>query len=466
MRRVAAALTGASLALLALISSFQAIGVGSGGVPSVLAAADTVAVDITEDGFDPSNVTVAVGGTVTWTNRDSDAHSVVGDPGSGLESPAISRWGIYSRTFHTAGTITYHDGLHPELTGIINVVDGDGSSPAPDAPGPSDRVQEDTAPPAPSGAPLTTGTSPSPLAATAGIDAGNEWFGSSGFQNGVYEITIQAGDTVQWNMVDGVHTVYECGDNWSAANTCAGAAWNSDILVVGETFSQQFNTPGTFQYLCKLHPLTMRGSIIVEASAAPPADDALPPAALDTGPSTAPPAAPDAGPSASGPTGSGSPSEAAGPDAVPNAGFGPPPGASGLGDYFPLSVVIMAAAGLTFLGSSVMLIKQRMHGAQAAAVAGWAPSMVEPPRFRKQRADAQLTTAASGARMNVAPTLRPGRTRNNLATARLQGGQVSDHAIETQGRPPLPPDDLEVLRARLASIRARFARVVRKIEQR
>ncbi len=447
MRRVAVVLTGASLALLALLGSFPSIGTGSGfvegDVPSALAAPDSVAVDITEDGFDPSSVTVAVGGTVSWTNRDSDAHSVVGDPGSGLESPAFERWGMYSRTFHTAGTIAYHDGLNPELTGIINVVEVDESSPA--AP---DDGQADSVPPAPDGAPLTTGTNAAPSAATVGIDTGTDWFGNSGFQNGVYETTIQAGDTVQWNIVEAVHTVYECGDNWSDANSCTNAAWSSDILSAGDTFSWQFNTAGTYYYLCTLHPLTMRGAITVQGSA--------PPAAPDT----APPAAPDSGPSVSGPEGS-----AAGPDSVPNAGFGPQSGPSGLGDYFSLSMVIMAAAGLTFLGSSVMLIKQRVSGSQAAAVAGWAPMMVEPPEFRPERTDAPPTAAAGGARMSAAPTLRPWPMRVNPAAAPLQEDQVTDHVTETLERPTLAPDDLEALRTRLASIDARFARIVRKVER-
>ena len=403
MRRLAVALTAASLALLALMSAFQSSGIGGGvvgeGVASAVAAADTVTVDITEDGFAPATVTVPAGGTVSWTNRDSEAHSVVGEPGSGLESPAFDRWGIYSRTFQTAGTIAYHDGLHPELTGIINVVDGDETSLAPVAP----ESKEDFTPPAREIS-SPTESSPSSIAGLVMIEAGSDWFGNSGSQNGVYEITIQAGDTVQWNVVEAVHTVYECGDGWSGANTCTNAAWNSDILSAGDTFSHQFNTAGTYAYLCTLHPLTMRGSITVQGSALA-ADNPPAPAAPVTGPSTDPALAPDSGP-----------------NTVPNAGFGPPTATSGPGDYFPLSVVVMAAAGLTFLGSSVMLIKQRMRGAPSVAAGGWTPSMLEPPRFRQETADSQPTTAASGARSQArVPKLRRWRIEVTSETAGLTG---------------------------------------------
>ncbi len=462
MRLVAAALAGVTISLLLLVGSLQASAVGSGvveeGEASAFAAADSAVVDITADGFDPPIVTVAVGGTVSWTNGDSDAHSVVGDPGSGLESPYIERWGMYSRTFNIAGTIAYHDGLHPELTGTINVADDDGSVPAPAAPAPPDRADND---PAPIGDDLPlTGPGQGSIAGQVNVDAGMEWFGNSGFQNGVHEITIQAGDTVQWNIVEGVHTVYECGDNWSGANSCTAAAWSSDILTAGGTFSQQFNILGAFPYLCTLHPLTMRGVITVEDSS-PPAGDAAPPPAPDNGPAAAPPVAEGANSPAN------APSVAAGPGAVPNAGFGPSSEGSGLGDYFSLSVVIMAAAGVTFLASSLMLINQRVSGARAAAGDGWTPRMVEPTRLRQERVNAPPTTAASGASMNATPTIRPWQMRGNLAAAsRLQGGQVTDHVTGPQERPAMAPDDLEMLQVRLASIRDRFARLARKVEQR
>lgn len=379
------------------------------------AAAGTVTVDITEDGFDPANVTVAVGGTISWTNRDSDPHSVVGDSGSGLESPAFDRWGMYSRTFHAAGTIAYHDGLNPELTGTINVVDGDGSPPTLERPA---RVEDESAS---AGPPANAETTAPSVAGIVTIEAGTDWFGDSGFQNGVYETTIQAGDTVQWNIVEAVHTVYECGDNWSSANTCTDAAWNSDILSAGDTFSQTFNTAGTFAYLCTLHPLTMRGTITVQGSA-PAANDPPAPAAPVTGPSTDPALAPDSGPSASGPESSDSPSAEAEPNAAPKAGFGPQPGSSGLDDYFPLSVLVMAAAGLTFLASSVMLIRQRTSPEPEAATGHW--------------------------------------------SARLHSGQVADHAAENEERPVTANDDIAMLQARLAFLNDRFERVVRHVQLR
>lgn len=38
--------------------------------------------------------------------------------------------------------------------------------------------------------------------------------------------------------------------------------WNSGLFEPGETYTQAFNTAGTFSYLCQPHP-TMRGVVIV-----------------------------------------------------------------------------------------------------------------------------------------------------------------------------------------------------------
>ncbi|MCH8007493.1 MAG: hypothetical protein IIC91_01375 [Chloroflexi bacterium] len=134
--------------------------------------------------------------------------------------------------------------------------------------------------PASTAEPTATQPGPTPQPRTVNVEAGSEWFGNAGFQSGSYEITINAGDTVQWNIVESVHTVYECGDNWNRANDCAGAAWNSDILQAGGIYSQRFSAAGTYYYLCTLHPLTMRGTVTVEGSAPP---NAVAPIATPTG---------------------------------------------------------------------------------------------------------------------------------------------------------------------------------------
>jgi len=70
--------------------------------------------------FDPDPVTVKAGGSVTWTNRDSAFHRLVGDKGE-FDSGDIPAAGTFTFAFKTAGTIAYHCSLHPTMTGTIAV---------------------------------------------------------------------------------------------------------------------------------------------------------------------------------------------------------------------------------------------------------------------------------------------------------------------------------------------------------
>ena len=68
----------------------------------------------------PTNVTVAIGGTVTWVNKDSVTHVLTDDAGtwgSGQLAPGKS----YSYKFTKAGTFPYHCTIHPSMTGQVTV---------------------------------------------------------------------------------------------------------------------------------------------------------------------------------------------------------------------------------------------------------------------------------------------------------------------------------------------------------
>jgi plastocyanin len=73
--------------------------------------------------FTPSQITVAKGGTVTWTNNDNTTHTVeddlsnVGGPASGDIPPG----GTYSFTFNKTGSFQYHCRIHPSMRGTIVV---------------------------------------------------------------------------------------------------------------------------------------------------------------------------------------------------------------------------------------------------------------------------------------------------------------------------------------------------------
>lgn len=70
--------------------------------------------------FNPSNLNVQVGTTVTWINKDSTTHHVVSDTGV-FDSGDLSTGMSYNYTFNKTGTYPYHCSIHPSMTGTIVV---------------------------------------------------------------------------------------------------------------------------------------------------------------------------------------------------------------------------------------------------------------------------------------------------------------------------------------------------------
>jgi plastocyanin len=80
------------------------------------------ATEVTIDNFSfrPQVLTVAVGTTVTWTNRDDIPHTVVSDDAV-FKSKARDTDEKFSYTFDKAGTYPYHCSIHPKMTGQVVV---------------------------------------------------------------------------------------------------------------------------------------------------------------------------------------------------------------------------------------------------------------------------------------------------------------------------------------------------------
>jgi plastocyanin len=78
------------------------------------------AVTIINFAFSPATLTIKAGTSVTWTNKDSVAHTVVSDSGI-FSSGSLATNATYSYTFKTAGTFTYKCSIHPSMTGTITV---------------------------------------------------------------------------------------------------------------------------------------------------------------------------------------------------------------------------------------------------------------------------------------------------------------------------------------------------------
>jgi plastocyanin len=94
------------------------------GSPSVTANAQPSAtnaeVKIDNFSFGPQTVTVPVGATVTWTNRDDIPHTVVSIDGL-FNSKVRDTDEKFSYTFAKAGTYPYYCSVHPKMTGKVVV---------------------------------------------------------------------------------------------------------------------------------------------------------------------------------------------------------------------------------------------------------------------------------------------------------------------------------------------------------
>jgi len=84
----------------------------------------TNAVTIQNFAFSPASITVKKGTTVTWTNKDSAAHTVVETDGqTGPSSSMLDTGKSYTFTYNTAGTFKYHCSIHPDMTGTVTVTE-------------------------------------------------------------------------------------------------------------------------------------------------------------------------------------------------------------------------------------------------------------------------------------------------------------------------------------------------------
>jgi plastocyanin len=70
--------------------------------------------------FGPGTLTVPVGTTVTWTNRDDIPHTVVSTEGA-FKSKVLDTDEKFSFTFSKAGTFPYFCSIHPKMTGKVVV---------------------------------------------------------------------------------------------------------------------------------------------------------------------------------------------------------------------------------------------------------------------------------------------------------------------------------------------------------
>lgn len=215
--------------------------------------------------FDPVDITVDTGTTITWRNNGSQAHTVTSDDDA-FDSGDLAGGGTYKRTFDKPGVLRYHCKPHPWMTGVIRVA----------APGQAPPVEEARAAsggsgsPAPKAKAVPTGArGPITIEAFVVEPSASEPF-SWGFDPS--SIKAQTGDTVLWkNAGKSTHTI-----------TADDASFDSGNVAAGGTFSLKLDKAGVIRYHCTPHPW-MKGVIAIGTPTSPAVAVVAPPSAASVG---------------------------------------------------------------------------------------------------------------------------------------------------------------------------------------
>jgi plastocyanin len=106
------------ISIIAAISILSACAAGGdGGEPGTQVPGATT-VRLRNVQFEPADVTLKEGETVTWVWDDGGLeHDVTGE---GFESGRLSA-GTFSHTFEVAGSYPYVCSIHPNMTGTVTV---------------------------------------------------------------------------------------------------------------------------------------------------------------------------------------------------------------------------------------------------------------------------------------------------------------------------------------------------------
>jgi plastocyanin len=110
---------GLASVVVALFAMFAAAG-QVGGAAAQEKSAATAEVKIDNFSFGPTALTVPLGATVTWTNRDDIPHTVVSTDGV-FKSKALDTDDKFSFVFSKPGTYSYFCSIHPKMTGQVIV---------------------------------------------------------------------------------------------------------------------------------------------------------------------------------------------------------------------------------------------------------------------------------------------------------------------------------------------------------
>ena len=211
-------------------------------------APTTASVTILDRSFSPASVTVAPGGTVSWTNQSDRDHTVTG---AGFDSGVLGGGGRFSHTFPSAGTFSYVCEIHSEMRASVTVTTSVGGA-----------DQPALAPAAPTTSPAPTVAAPRPAAPQPQTPSPGGRTAAVRHDVGIVDyafrpasIAARVGDTVVWtNQGRAPHT-----------STAAGL-FDTGMIRTGEQRTTPLQKAGTFTFACSFHP-EMTGTLTVAPAA-------------------------------------------------------------------------------------------------------------------------------------------------------------------------------------------------------
>jgi plastocyanin len=105
---------------------------------------------------------------------------------------------------------------------------------------------------------MSGGFASSASAESVTVAVGDIYFCDPSFEGQRCVTTITAGDTVVWDF-----------SSAELPHTSTGDTWDSGIIDDGSSFSFTFETEGSYDYLCQIHPTLQLGRIVVGPAATP-----------------------------------------------------------------------------------------------------------------------------------------------------------------------------------------------------
>lgn len=125
MKKACAVLSALLVLSIAIVAgsgcgSSSSDGDGSGGGGATTVTGNTAEVMMQGSKFNPADLVVDRGATVTWSNDDSTTHTVTAS-NKVFDSGNMSKGQNFGYTFNESGTFEYACTIHPSMKGKITV---------------------------------------------------------------------------------------------------------------------------------------------------------------------------------------------------------------------------------------------------------------------------------------------------------------------------------------------------------